>query len=79
MSAQLREVLFAPPTVLQPRPPTLLFPSRRSGYVRWCGSDPQAVQAARGSLVVGKVGYKYFLSGYVLLECNLTGLVIISM
>ena len=32
-----------------------------------------------GSLVVGRGGYRYFLSGYVLLECNLTGLVIISM
>ena len=33
-----------------------------------------------GSLVVGRGGgYKYFLSGYVSLECNLTGLVIISM
>ena len=45
MSALLREVLFAPPTVLQPRPPTLLFPFRWSGYVRWCESDAQAVQA----------------------------------
>ena len=32
-----------------------------------------------GSLVVGRGGgYKYFLSGYVLLVCNLTGLVIIN-
>ena len=27
------------------------------------------------SLVVGRGGYIYFASGYVLLECNLTGLV----
>ena len=27
------------------------------------------------SLVVGRGGYKYFPSGYVVLECNLTGLV----
>ena len=27
------------------------------------------------SLVVGRGGYKYFPSGYMLLECNLTGLV----
>ena len=27
------------------------------------------------SLVVGRGGYKYFLSGFMLLVCNLTGLV----
>ena len=32
-----------------------------------------------GSLVVGRWGYKYFLSGYFLLECNLMELFIISM
>ena len=31
-----------------------------------------------GSLVVGRESYKYFLSGYLLLVCNLMGLVIIS-
>ena len=32
-----------------------------------------------GSLVMGRWGYKYFLSGYILLEYNLKGMVIISM
>ena len=32
-----------------------------------------------GSLVVGTGGYKYFLSGYVLLECNLMELFITGM
>ena len=32
-----------------------------------------------GHWLWGGGGYKYFLSGYVLLECNLMGLIIISM
>ena len=54
----------------------------RSGYVavvRIRGPTAGGAGGLGGSSVVERGGYKYFLSGYVLLECNLRELVITSM
>ena len=45
-----------------------------SGWCRRCRWPGWVIGCGEGG-----GGYNYFLSGYVLLECNLTGLFIISM